>query len=104
MARIDENTQHGIWGRRFFFVGLNLAAFASVIGLAYLLTVAVQKVREGRGFETYRTFWLVEFNYIGVLVLFGVLLVVAPVCVWLWWREERQWRDLERKYGVRQDV
>ena len=81
-----------------------MGAVASIIGLAYVITVAVQKVREGRGFETYRTFWLVEFSYVSVLVLFAALLIALPICMWLWWREEREWRDFERKYTSSNDT
>jgi hypothetical protein len=67
-----------------------------------VLTVAIDKVRDGKGFETYRTYWLVEFSYAGVLVLFAALVVALIVAVALWWREQRLWRDFERKYGARE--
>ena len=101
MADAARDAERGIGGRRFLLFGLFVAVIASVIGLARLLTVAIEKVLEGRGFETYRTFWLVEFSYVGVIVLFAAVVLVFPVCVWLWWREEREWRDFERKYGGR---
>ena len=88
-----------IWGRRFFFFGLNVAALAAVFGLLHLLTIAIAKVRSGQGLDTYRTFWLVEFSYVGVLVLFVAIVVALVVSLALWWREERLWRDLEGKYG-----
>ena len=46
---------------------------AGLAGVARILSVAVDKVTSGRGLETYRTVWLVEFNYISILVLFGAL-------------------------------
>ena len=102
MADSPGPTAKSIWGRRSLFVGFCVAGLASVFGLLGLLTVAISKVRDGRGLETYRTLWLVEFSYVGVLVLFAALIVALFVAVALWWREERQWRDLERKYGARQ--
>lgn len=104
MAGADQKSERGIRGRRVIFLGLGVAALASVIGLAHLISVALQKVGEGRGFDTYRTYWRVEFSYVGVLVLFAAIVAVIPVCAWLWWREERQWRDLERKYGLRRNA
>jgi hypothetical protein len=104
MADAERDSERGIGGRRFALFGLIVAGIASVIGLAHLVGVAAEKVRDGRGFETYRTFWLVEFSYVGVLVLFGAIILVVPVCAWLWWREEREWRDFERKYGVRRNA
>ena len=63
-----------------------------------LIIRAFKKVVEGEGLDPYRTFWQVEFNTIGVLVLFGCI-PVALVAGALWrLREYLQWRDLERKY------
>lgn len=67
-------------------------------GLANLLTVAVGKVRDGKGFETYRTFALVEFSYADVLVFFILVVAVLLLGLVLIWREEREWRALEKNY------
>ena len=66
-----------------------------------MLYTAVQMVRSGRGLDTYRTFWLVEFNWIGFLVLFGLIPVALLVGLFFRLHEHRQWRSLERKYGAR---
>jgi TctA family transporter len=84
--------------RRFLFIGFSVTAIASVLGLLRLLTIAIGKVLSGQGLETYRTVWLVEFNYVALLVLFAALVVAWMVSMVVWWREERQWRDFERKY------
>jgi hypothetical protein len=78
------------------FVVVGLAAFA---GLGYMLSTAIQMVASGRGLETYRTFWLVEFNWVGFLVLCAAVLVALLVAAGLRLREHMQWRSLERKYG-----
>ena len=78
-----------------------LSGAASVFGLGYMLYTAVQMVRSGRGLDTYRTFWLVEFNWIGFLVLFGLIPVAVLVGLFFRLHEHRQWRSLERKYGGR---
>ena len=77
---------------------------ASLSGLGWMITTAIRKVLAGEGLETYRTFWLVEFNWIGFLVAMGALVVALIIGLFLAWREERAWRDFERKYGARSDA
>lgn len=79
--------------------GIILFGLAGLAATARILLVAVDKVMSGRGLETYRTFWLVEFNYIGVLVLFGAVVAVLLAGGAFWLHEWWQWRSLERKYG-----
>jgi hypothetical protein len=79
-------------------IGFLLAGLAAFCGLGYMLYTAIQMTRAGRGLESYRTFWLVEFNWIGFLVLCGVGVVALLVAGMLRLREHRQWRSLERKY------
>jgi hypothetical protein len=56
-------------------------------------------VASGRGLETYRTFWLVEFNWLEFLVFCAVVIVALVVAAFLRLREHIQWRAFERKYG-----
>jgi len=79
--------------------GFALMLFAGFAGTARLLSVAIDKVMTGHGLDTYHTFWLVEFNYIGVLVLFGAAFAALLVGGGLWVHDWWQWRTLERKYG-----
>lgn len=81
--------------------GILLFGLAGVAGTARILLVALEKVMSGRGLETYHTVWLVEFNYIGVLVLFGAVVAALLVGGALWLHEWWQWRSLERKYSAR---
>jgi hypothetical protein len=74
---------------------------AGLAGVARILLIAIDKVASGRGLETYRTVWLVEFNYIGILVLFGALIVALVLGGALWLHDWWQWRSLEKKYGGR---
>src|SRR5438128_1328327 len=85
---------------RWMVAGFMLSGAASVFGLGYMVYTGVQMVRSGRGLETYRTFWLVEFNWIGFLILFGLIPVALLVGLLFRLHEHRQWRSLERKYGV----
>ena len=79
--------------------GIALLGLAGIAGTARILLVAIEKVMSGRGLETYRTVWLVEFNYIGVLVLFAAVVVALAAGGALWLHDWWQWRSLERKYG-----
>jgi hypothetical protein len=78
-----------------------LSGVASVFGLASIVYTAIQMGRAGRGLETYRTFWLVEFNWIGVLILLALIPLALLVGLFFRLREQREWRSLARKYGVR---
>ena len=102
-SSIGQSTK-SLRGSRFIAIGLILFGLAGLAGLASLLTVAVKKVQDGKGFETYRTFWLVEFSYVGFLVLFVCILVAVLVGLALSWREERQWRAFEKKYQQRKQT
>lgn len=81
-------------------VGFVFVGMASFSRLGYMLSKAVHMVASGRGLETYRTFWFVEFNWIGFLVLCAAVVVAFTVAVFLRLREYMQWRSLERKYGA----
>ena len=84
----------------FGFIIMGIAAFS---GLGALVTLAVQKVISGHGLDTYRTVWLVEFNYVGLLVMFGAVLVVLLIGGGFKLHEYFQFRALEKKYGIRDD-
>lgn len=66
---------------------------------ARLIEQAISKVASGRGLETYRTVWLVEFNYIGVLVMLIGVVIALLIAAGFWLRDWLQWRKLEKKYG-----
>lgn len=67
--------------------------------MASLIWVALEKVLSGHGHETYHTVWLVEFNYIGFLVLVGAVIVGLLLTGAHWLHEWLQVRSLEKKYG-----
>jgi hypothetical protein len=87
------------WALVGFFI-MGVAAFS---GLGALITQAIQKVSSGHGLDTYHTVWLIEFNYISLLVMFGAFVVVLLIGGVLRLYEYFQWRALEKKYGVRND-
>ena len=88
----------------FVRLGWGLTFVASLGGLAWMVTTAIRKVLAGEGLQTYRTFWLVEFNWVGFLVLLLALFVALIISLFFLWREERQWKDFERKYGGSKDA
>jgi hypothetical protein len=76
-----------------------IAALAGFAGVASIVGQAISKVLSGRGLETYRTVWLVEFNYIGVLVMLIGVVIALLIAAAFWLRDWLQWRNLEKKYG-----
>ena len=88
--------------RRWFWPSFTLMALAGVAGVARITSIAIDKVASGHGLDTYRTVWLVEFNYIGVLILFATIVAALLVGGAMWLYEWWQWRSLETKYGARQ--
>ena len=80
-------------------VGLIVASIAAVLGLASMVLMAALMVRSGRGLESYRTAWLVEYNWVGFLVFMVALVLALVVGLALRRRERHEWRELERKYG-----
>lgn len=83
---------------RLIVIGIVVMGFASLSSLGYMLYMAIEMVFAGRGLETYRTFWLVEFNWIGFLVLCGAILLALIIGLAMRLHEHLQWRALERKY------
>jgi hypothetical protein len=86
---------------KWMIVGLAIAFLGSVAAVYQIVATAIEKVAAGQGHLTYRTVWLYEFTYSGVLILFVAsllaLLVASGFCLREWWL----WRDFERKYGGR---
>ena len=74
----------------------------SVIGLIAMIVTGLEKVHTGHGLDTFRTTWLVEFNWVGFLVLLAaivVALVGGAVLRYIEWREVRELKD--RSGGAR---
>ena len=90
--------------RRFTWAIAAVIAFgiAGIIGMAHMIWAALEKVASGQGLETYRTFWLVEFNYVGFLVMVGAVVVALLLGGAHWLHEWWQVKSLENKYGSRE--
>lgn len=86
---------------RWNIVGWIVLCAVGLVGFAGLMLRAARMVLDGRGAETYRTFWLVEFNWIGVLVTAAAAFLALVVALVIRWREDWKWREIERRYGTR---
>lgn len=81
-------------------LGIFAVGIASAIVLWSAIANAIQKVVSGHGLDTYRTPWLVEYNYIGFLVLMASIGIALLVGAFFCLREYLEVKSLERKYGV----
>lgn len=85
---------------RWMLAGFTLMVVASLSGLGHMLYKAIYMVDEGRGLETYHTFWLVQFDWVGLLIFLGITLMAVLVALIFRLREHMEWRDFEKKYGA----
>ena len=79
-------------------VGIAVGGLVSLVALIGMSLVAWEKVQTGRGWESYRTHWLVEFNWVGFLVLLAGIGLALSVGLLFRLREWRELKELERKY------
>ena len=85
--------------RRLVFDGwflslIPLGGIAVVVGL-------IDQVRKGKGGELHRTGWGWKTSAIAVLVFGAAMIAAGIVGGCFLWRQRRQERDLERRYGKR---
>ena len=79
--------------------GMWLGGAAGVGGIVVMILIAIDKVRAGKGLDTYRTHWLVEFNWIGFLILMASIAAALAIGVFFWWKERREVQALMTKYS-----
>ena len=84
-------------------VGAWVGGIAAVGGMVAMVLIAIDKVSNGHGLDTYRTKWLVEDNWIGFLVFAFVttVVVVAAAAIGSFQRrkEQREVQQLQAKYS-----
>lgn len=80
-------------------IGILVAGLGSFAALVTMLLTGVQKVRLGRGLDTFRTAWLVEFNWVGFLIFLAVLVAALGAGAWLRYREWQELEQLRAKYA-----
>jgi hypothetical protein len=86
---------------KWVWIGFVVFALAGVAGFSSIVTTAIERVASGQGSLTYRTAWLYELSYSGVLVMIVAAVLAVFVGAGFWLRESWLWRDFERKYGGR---
>ena len=79
-------------------VGFALLGIASFVGLLAMVLTGIEKVHAGHGLDTFRTAWLVEFNWIGFLILLAVMVVALSIAAFLRYLEWREMRQLLSRY------
>jgi uncharacterized membrane protein len=75
-----------------------LIALLSATTFAGQIGTAIQMVQAGRGSETFRTFWLIEFNWIGFLTLIAGVVVAILIGLVLQLSGHLETRKLMKKY------
>ncbi len=87
---------------RGLIAGIVIVGLISVVNVVAMVWFAVSKVHAGQGHETYRTFWLVEDDYIGFLIFFACVLAALGVGLALrliqQLRERRAWLQHDRRW------
>lgn len=84
---------------RLLVAGVRIGGIASLGGILAMILTAIEKVRAGKGLDTYRTHWLVEFNWIGFLVFMVAVIVALAVGAFLRLKERREIQQLQAKYS-----
>ena len=64
-----------------------------------MVLIAIEKVRTGRGLDTYRTHWMVEFNWVGFLIFLAAIAVALAIGLLFRFKEWREIRKLQAKYS-----
>jgi hypothetical protein len=64
-------------------IGCVVLAGASFVGLLAIVLAGLEKVHAGHGLPSYRTTWLLEFNWVVFLVLSIVMMAALAVALFL---------------------
>lgn len=88
-------------GSKLFFHGLAIGDLGGVLWLIYMIYAAINMINTGKGLDTYRTLWLVSFNWYGFLAFIFLCAAATATGLWFRWREHMQWKSLEEKYRQR---
>jgi hypothetical protein len=91
-----------LYKRRWFWAAFALIGLACIAALGRLVPVAIEAVAAGKGLDTYDTFWLIELNYIGIVVIFGAVVLTMLVGGGLWLHdrsEKRAEKKVEQSRG-----
>lgn len=72
--------------------GISICGLGGILWLFHMTYTAINMVIAGKGLETYRTFWLVQFNWYGFLAFIMACAVAIAIFLWLRWHEHMQWK------------
>jgi hypothetical protein len=86
---------------RLIFCGIFIGGIGGAFTLGYMVYTAIQMVSAGKGLETYRTHWLVNFNWYGFLAFMLLLFLAIATGLYFRWREHMEWKSLAKKYSPR---
>lgn len=64
-----------------------------------MIFIAIEEVQAGRGLDTYRTHWLVQFSWIGFLVFVAAVILALTVGWFFRYKEFREIKDLQDRYS-----
>lgn len=84
---------------RLVMAGVWVAGIGAIGGIVGMVLIAIEKVRSGRGLDTYRTHWLVEFNWIGFLAFLATVAVALGIGSFFRYKEWREVRKFQDKYS-----
>ena len=84
---------------RLVMAGVWIAGVTGLGGIVAMVLVAIEKVSTGRGLETYRTHWMVEFNWVGFLIFLAVALAAMTIGAFFRLKEWREIRKLQANYS-----
>lgn len=73
--------------------GLLIAGLGSLGALVAMVVTGIERVNAGHGLDTYRSFWLVELNWVAFVILVFVLGVALAGGLWFRYLE---WRELQQ--------
>ena len=85
--------------RRFLQIGFLIWGVTSVVALIGMILTGIEKVNTGHGLDTYRTFWLVQFNWVAFLVLMASVVVALIGVAWFRYLESRELDQLRKRYS-----
>ena len=85
--------------RRFAQIGFLILGITSIVALVAMIATGIEKVNTGHGLDTYRTFWLVEFNWVAFLILILAVVVALLGAGWFRYLEWRELDQLRKRYS-----
>ena len=86
---------------KLIFCGIFIGGIGGAFTLGHLIYTAIQMISVGKGLETYRTLWLVKFNWYGFLAFMLLLCLAIATALYFRWREHMEWKALAKKYNSR---